>query len=70
MDRDLRAHCVVIYKHSGGPNGRRFPVSYVTIQRSGQVIARATLGGSYTTADALREYRRLPQRFHPAAKAR
>ncbi len=63
MDRDLRALSVVVRKHSGGPNGRRIATSYVTIQQNGQVVARAALGGVYRPADAVKEYRRLPQRF-------
>jgi hypothetical protein len=52
---------VVVYQH--GKNHRCPVVTEVTVRLGGVAVATATLGGRYTQAQALAEYRRNPDRF-------
>ena len=44
-------------------------LSDVIVRVDGKLVAFATLGGRYTPADALKEFKRAPSRFKPEGKA-
>lgn len=50
-----------------GPNGVRKTTTAITVRMGDVVFATRTVGGRYSQTDALREFKRFPSRFTPAA---
>jgi hypothetical protein len=50
-----------------GPNGVRKTTTTITVRMGEMVFANRTVGGRYSQTDALREFKRFPAKFTPAA---
>jgi hypothetical protein len=51
---------------TAGPNGRAKMTTEIVIRMGNEPFASRTVGGRYSQADALKEFKRFPDRFTPA----
>jgi len=59
----------IVVNHRHAKNGKRIATSYVSIRAGDVVIAQATLGGSWSPEQVMKEYIRLPKRFKQLVQA-
>jgi hypothetical protein len=62
----LNILCVPISQTTAGPNGRRKPLTRIIARMGKTPIAERTIPGKWSIAEALKEFRRFPERFMPA----